>query len=138
MIMAAEKSADLRIGPIEARIEAADVEAYARATCLGATERASGTVPATFPAIWLWHPEAAAAIAEATHDGTRAPVLIAQRFAYHRPMAIGDRYRFAIERYTDPLDPALVMIEARVHCLDGTLAATVSASYRLFERVDTP
>jgi len=92
-------------------------------------------VPATFPAIWLWHPRAAAAIAEASR-GEQAPVLIAQRFEYRRTMAIGETYRFTIRRFVAEEDEDLVAIEANVHCLDGSLAATFSASYRMFAKAE--
>lgn len=129
--------ADLTIGPIEARIEASDVEAYRRATTLGALPPTDGRVPATFPAIWLWHPKAAAAVAEATRDGSKVPVLVAQRFEYHRIMAIGETYRFSIRRFAEPGDAEAIAIEARVHATDGALAATFSATYRMFALATT-
>ena len=132
-----KRVADLSIGPIEARIEAAAVEAYRQATSFESAPAPDGAVPATFPAIWLWHPQAAAAVAEATRDGARAPVLVAQRFEYRRAMRIGQSYRFTIARYADPDDGEAIDIEADVRCLDGTLAATFSASYRLFASAET-
>jgi hypothetical protein len=127
-----ERVANLRIGPIEARIEPTDVLAYARATSLAGRLAADGSVPATFPAIWLWHPRAAAAVAEAVKDASRAPVLTAQRFSYRRRLSVGETYRFEIARFADPADPDGIVIEAQVATLDGDVAATFAATYRLF------
>jgi hypothetical protein len=123
--------ADLVIGPIEAKIEAGEVAAYARATALDAPPVLDGTVPATFPAVWLWHPRAAEGIAAASCNGERVPLLIAQRFEYHGPMTVGETYRFTIQRFTDPDDSALLAIEADVYDLEGSLVATFWASYRM-------
>jgi hypothetical protein len=123
--------ADLVIGPIEARIDADEVAAFARATTLDDLPVLDGTVPATFPAVWLWHPRAAEVLAAASCDGKRVPLLIAQRFEYHGPVSVGETYRFTIQRFTDPDDPALLAIEADVYALDGSLAATVWVSYRM-------
>jgi hypothetical protein len=123
--------ADLVIGPIEAKISAAEVAAYAHATALDEPPVLDGSVPATFPAVWLWHPRAAEAIAAASRDGRCAPLLIAQRFEYLSPMAVGETYRFTIQRFTDPEDPALLAIEADVDGLDGSPVATVWVSYRM-------
>jgi hypothetical protein len=46
-------------------------------------------------------------------------------------MAVGERYRFTIRRFRDAADPDAMAIEAKVHRLDGGLAATFAASYRL-------
>jgi hypothetical protein len=128
--------ADLVIGPVEAKIDAGEVAAYARATALDEPPVLDGTVPATFPSVWLWHPLAADAIATASGDGKRVPLLIAQRFEYHGPMSIGATYRFTIQRFTDPDDPALLAIEADVYGLDGAPVATVWASYRMVSLED--
>jgi hypothetical protein len=124
-------SADLTIGPIEAVIDADAVAAYRRATGLEGGAPAGSRVPATFPAIWLWHPEAMAAVAEASASGTHAPILVAQRFAYAQALAVGERYRFTIRRFRDAGDASAMAIEATVRRLDGSLAATFRASYRL-------
>jgi hypothetical protein len=124
--------AALRIGPIEVRIEREAVRAYARVTALDEDVVEGDEVPATFPAVWLWHPAAAAILAEAAdHDG-RAPVLTAQRFEYRAPLVIGEAYRFEIERFADRDDPDTVLIEASVQDLAGRLAAVFAATYRLF------
>lgn len=127
-----KRVADLTIGPIEARVEASEVAAYVRATSVAGLPASEGKVPATFPAIWLWHPLAAEAISSSASADSSIPVLTAQRFDYQQVMVVGQTYRFTIERFRGPEDQAEVTIEARVHDLDGALAATVSASYRLF------
>jgi hypothetical protein len=127
--MAAGRVADLRIGPVETRILPEEVEAYARAT-LGVPPP-SGTVPATFPATWLWHPRAAAAVAEAAGGSGKMPVLTAQRFAYLAPLAVGATYRFTIERFREAGDPDAVELEAEVRDEKGRLVATFSAAFRL-------
>lgn len=127
------KFAHLRIGPIEARVERKDVLAYAAATTAdGSVPPDDGLVPATFPAIWLWHPDAIEAVAEAARGLSAAPVLTAQRFEHHGRLRIGQAYRFVVERFPDRRDPDSFVIEARVHALDGAVLATVSASYRMF------
>jgi hypothetical protein len=120
---------DLIIGPVEVRIAASEVAAYARATALCGPPARDGRVPATFPAIWLWHPRAAAAVAEATRGGDRAPVLTAQRFEYHARMRIGGTYRFEIRRFSDPTMPDRITIEAEVADREGLRVATFSATY---------
>ena len=52
----------LRIGPIEARVEADAVCRYREATAFDDQSPDQDTVPATFPAVWLWHPTAQAAL----------------------------------------------------------------------------
>jgi hypothetical protein len=124
--------ADLRLGPIEARIAPEDVAAYRRATGLDGAAGAGSGVPATFPAVWLWHPKAAAAVAQASRCSGQSPVLTAQRFAYFGPLAIGALYRFEIERFRHPDDPDEVSIEATVRDEHGQLVASFSAVFRLF------
>ena len=125
--------AELRIGPIEARIDRDQVLAYARATALDGCVPGANEVPATFPAVWLWHPAAAGILAEAANHAGRAPVLTAQRFEYRAPLAIGRGYRFEIERFADVVDPDVFLIEASVSDLDGHLVAVFVATYRLFD-----
>jgi len=129
--------AELRIGPIEARIERDDVLAYARATALDGSIPGTDEVPATFPAVWLWHPAAAGILAEAANHAGRAPVLTAQRFEYRAPLAVGRGYRFEIGRFADAFDPDVFLIEASVSELDGRLVAVFVATYRLFDLADS-
>ena len=128
-----KRVATLHIGPIEARIEPADVAAYAGATAIDGGVPNLDRVPATFPAIWLWHPQAQAAVADAAAGG-KAPVLIAQRFEYRQTLSVGQTYTFEIDRYADAADPAAFVIEAVVHTPDGRIAAQFAASYRLFDQ----
>ena len=124
--------AELRIGPIEARIDREVVLAYARATALDGSVPVTDEVPATFPAVWLWHPAAAGILSEAANHEGRAPVLTAQRFEYRAPLAIGRAYRFEIERFADAADVDVFLIEASVRDLEGRLVAIFVATYRLF------
>jgi len=123
---------NMRIGPIEARIEAEEVAAYARATAIPGLDEASGEVPATFPAVWLWHPAARAAVADITLDGRHVPVLTAQRFEYRAKLRIGATYRFEIESLAEPGSPDSFQIAAHVSTPDGERVAEFSATYRLF------
>jgi hypothetical protein len=128
---ASKRVATLHIGPIEARIEPDDVAAYAGATAIDGAVPDKHRVPATFPAIWLWHPLAQAAVADAAAGG-KAPVLTAQRFEYRQALSIGTIYTFEIDRYADATDPDAFVIEAVVHTPEGEVAAQLAASYRLF------
>jgi hypothetical protein len=121
----------LRIGPVEARVEAEAVRRYRAAT---AADEAvpEDEVPATFPAIWLWHPAAKAAFDDLAGDDSLIPVLIAQRFCYRRALRIGDEVRFFITRKSDPAAPADIQIEAHVEDRAGAVIADFSATYRLF------
>ena len=123
---------NVRIGPIEARIEAEDVAAYARATAVAGLEPDGQEVPATFPAVWLWHPAARAAVADIALDGRHVPVLTAQRFEYRRKLRIGATYRFEIESLAEPGSPDSFQILAHVATQDGERVADFSATYRLF------
>ncbi|WP_413991555.1 hypothetical protein ACMDCR_05520 [Labrys okinawensis] len=121
----------LRIGPVEARVEADVVRRYRKATAFDdrATE---DEVPATFPAVWLWHPAAKAAFDDLRGDDSLIPVLIAQRFCYRRALRIGDEVRFVVTRRVDRAAPEDVQIEAHVEDLQGAVIADFSATYRLF------
>lgn len=121
----------LRIGPVEARVEAEAVRRYRKATAFD-DQAPEDEVPATFPAIWLWHPAARAAFDDLTGDDSLIPVLIAQRFCYRRTLRIGDAVRFFITRRADPSAPEDVQIEAHVEDLHGAVIADFSATYRLF------
>ncbi|MDQ0392264.1 hypothetical protein [Labrys monachus] len=126
----------LRIGPIAARIEAEEVRRYREATAcdgLPPEEATPEAVPATFPAIWLWHPAARAAMADLAGDAHRVPVLIAQRFEYRRLLRIGEDIRFVILRRAAPARPEDVQIEAHIETPDGDVVATFGATYRLFD-----
>jgi len=126
----------LRIGPIAARVEADEVRRYREATAcngLSADEFSAEAVPATFPAIWLWHPAARAAFADLAGDVHRVPVLIAQRFHYHRPLRVGDDVRFVILRQAAPAKPEDVQIDAHIETPGGEVIATFGATYRLFD-----
>ncbi|MDQ0467257.1 hypothetical protein [Labrys wisconsinensis] len=133
MTDASERVAHLHIGPIEARIEPHEVAAYARATAIDGEAPEPDRVPATFPAVWLWHPRAQAAVAGVGGEG-KAPVLTAQRFSYRQALRIGETYRFEIDRRGDAADPDAFVIEAVVQTLGGEVAAEFAASYRLFAR----
>ncbi|GLS23020.1 hypothetical protein GCM10007874_60400 [Labrys miyagiensis] len=123
----------LRIGPVEARVEADAVGRYRAATAIDELDAApADEVPATFPAVWLWHPAARAAFDDLTGDDSLIPVLIAQRFCYRRTLRIGDDVRFFITRRADPSAPEDVQIEAHVEDLNGAVIADFSATYRLF------
>lgn len=127
----------LRIGPIAARVEADAVRRYRQATAIGGmtSEGSAGeeTVPATFPAIWLWHPAAKAAFDDLAGEEHLIPVLIAQRFSYRRPLAIGEEIRFVITRRADAASPDDVQIEAHIEGVDGAVIADFAATYRLFQ-----
>jgi len=128
--------AALRIGPIEARVDADAVRRYREATASGVllpTETPEDAVPATFPAVWLWHPAARAALADLAGDAHRVPVLIAQRFDYRRPLRIGDAVRFVILRRAAPAGSDDVQIEAHIETPEGAVIATFGATYRLFD-----
>ena len=122
----------LRIGPVEARVEAEAVARYRAATAIDGFDAGLDEVPATFPAIWLWHPAAKAVFDDLTGDDSLIPVLIAQRFCYRRALRIGDAVRFFITRRADPVAPEDVQIEAHVEDRDGAVIADFSATYRLF------
>jgi len=124
--------ANVRIGPIEARIEPEDVAAYARATAVDGLDDPGEDVPATFPAVWLWHPAARAAVADIALDGRSVPVLMAQRFEYRQKLRVGATYRFEIERLAEPGSPDVFQIAAHVSTLEGQRVADFSATYRLF------
>ena len=124
---------NVRIGPIEARIEPEDVAAYARATAVTGLDLSGDEVPATFPAVWLWHPAARAAVADIALDGRSVPVLMAQRFEYRQKLRVGDTYRFEIERLAEPGSPDVFQIAAHVSTLDGQRVAEFAATYRLFD-----
>jgi hypothetical protein len=130
-VVRADATERLRIGPIEARIEPEAVRAYARATAVDDTALEEGHVPATFPAVWLWHPAAAQAVAAESERAGRAPVLMAQRFTYHETLRVGATYRFEIERRADLADADLVHLEAVLSQQSGQVAATFAATYRL-------
>jgi len=127
------RMSNVRIGPIEARIDPQDVKAYAQATAIPGLEPAAHSVPATFPAVWLWHPAARAAVADIVLDGLSVPVLTAQRFEYLEKLEIGGTYRFEIERLADAGDPDVFQIAAHVSTLQGRRVAEFAATYRLFE-----
>jgi hypothetical protein len=124
--------APLRIGPVAARVEAEAVERYRAATAIDADAQADAEVPATFPAVWLWHPAAKAAFDDLSGDDNLIPVLIAQRFCYRRALRIGDEVRFFITRKSDAAAPDDVQIEAHVEDPAGAVIADFSATYRLF------
>jgi hypothetical protein len=120
-----------RLGPIEARVEAEAVRRYREATSFD--EAGDDVVPATFPAIWLWHPAAQSALEDMAGLTHGIPVLIAQRFSYRRSLTIDETIRFYITRRIDPAQPGDVQIEAHVEDLDGRMIADFTATYRLFE-----
>jgi hypothetical protein len=121
----------LRIGPVEARVEADAVRRYREATAFPGATASADEVPATFPAIWLWHPAARAAFDDLAGDDL-IPVLIAQRFCYRRALRIGEQVRFFISRTADPAAPDDVQIEAHVEDNAGAVIADFAATYRLF------
>ncbi|MBP0581688.1 hypothetical protein J8I29_20340 [Labrys sp. LIt4] len=128
----------LRIGPIAARVEADAVRRYREATAFdGMTgegmARDGDEVPATFPAIWLWHPAAKAAFEDLAGEEHLIPVLIAQRFSYRRALRIGEEIRFVITRQADAALPDDVQIEAHIEGSDGEVIADFAATYRLFQ-----
>ena len=138
MKAASGKVPPLRIGPIDTRIDADEVRRYREATaCNGLSpgEAAAEAVPATFPAVLLWHPAARAAIADLAGDAHRVPVLIAQRFEYRRRLRLGEDIRFVILRRAAPARPEDVQIEAHIESPDGDVIATFGATYRLFDLV---
>jgi hypothetical protein len=122
----------LRIGPIDARVEADAVSRYREATAFDAAAGPDDEVPATFPAIWLWHPAAKAAFDDLAGDSNRIPVLIAQRFCYRRALRLGEDIRFFITRRADAAVPEDVQIEAHVEDRQGGVIIDFSATYRLF------
>ena len=122
----------LRIGPVEARVEAGAVARYRAATAIDGLDAGLDEVPATFPAIWLWHPAAKAAFEDLAGDDSLIPVLIAQRFCYRRALRIGDAVRFFITRHADPAVPEDVQIEAHIEDEAGAVIADFTATYRLF------
>ncbi|MGJ4857747.1 hypothetical protein AB4037_24475 [Labrys sp. KB_33_2] len=128
----------LRIGPIAARVEAEAVRRYRKATAIDGTmsQGLAGDgdeVPATFPAIWLWHPAAKAAFDDLAGEEHLIPVLIAQRFSYYRALLIGQEIRFVITRRADASAPDDVQIEAHIEGADGEVIADFAATYRLFQ-----
>lgn len=122
----------LRIGPVEARVEAEAVARYRTATAIGGLDSPADEVPATFPAVWLWHPAARSAFDDLSGDDGLIPVLIAQRFCYRRALRVGDEVRFFITRRVDPAAAGDVQIEAHVEDKAGAVIADFSATYRLF------
>jgi hypothetical protein len=122
----------LRIGPVEARVEADAVRRYREATAFDDQGPDPDTVPATFPAVWLWHPAAQAALTDLAGGVHGIPVLTAQRFCYRRPLKIGEMMRFVITRRTDLASADDVQIEAHIETPDGVVVADFSATYRLF------
>jgi hypothetical protein len=122
----------LRIGPIDARVEAEAVRLYREATALDGPAEPSDEVPATFPAIWLWHPAAKAAFDDLSGDAECIPVLIAQRFCYHRTLEIGEAIRLVITRQADATAPDDIQIKAHIEDRIGGVIADFSATYRLF------
>ncbi|QEN89297.1 hypothetical protein FZC33_24630 [Labrys sp. KNU-23] len=123
----------LRIGPIAARVEADAVRRYREATAFDGMAGNSQEVPATFPAIWLWHPAAKAAFDDLAGEERLIPVLIAQRFSYRRALRIGEEIRFVITRRADASAPDDVQIEAHIEGTDGEVIADFAATYRLFQ-----
>lgn len=125
--------ADRQIGPVEVRIGRDEVMAYAAATAID-PGRIEDHVPATFPAIWLWHPLAQSLLSDGTRQGERVPILTAQRFEYRSHLRVGAAYRFEIDRFADVTDPDMFLIEARVTAVDeDRLAATFVATYRMVD-----
>jgi hypothetical protein len=122
----------LRIGPVEVRVEPEAVALYRTATAMDGAVPSADEVPATFPAVWLWHPAAKAAFEDLDGDRNRIPVLIAQRFVYRRVLEIGEVISFFISRRADPGSPQDVQIEAHVEDRLGGVIADFSATYRLF------
>lgn len=122
----------LRIGPIDARVEADAVRCYRAATAFDDLDGRDDEVPATFPAIWLWHPAAKAAFDDLAGEEHLIPVLIAQRFCYRRALRIGEDIRFVITRRADPAAAGDVQIEAHIEDGDGGVIADFAATYRLF------
>ncbi|MFC2253365.1 hypothetical protein ACETRX_27235 [Labrys portucalensis] len=123
----------LSIGPIAARVEADAVRRYREATAFDGVTGDGDEVPATFPAIWLWHPAAKAAFDDLAGEEHLIPVLIAQRFSYRRALHIGEEIRFKITRRADAAVRDDVQIEAHIEGRDGEVIADFAATYRLFQ-----
>ncbi len=129
---ARSQTPSLRIGPVEARVEADAVSRYRQATAIDGFAGPEDEIPATFPAIWLWHPAAKAVFEDLAGEDHRIPVLIAQRFCYRRALKLGEDILFFITRSADPSSPGDVQIEAHVEDRSGGVIADLSATYRLF------
>lgn len=99
--------APLHLGPFMVRAEAADAEAFARAT--GTT----GHIPFTFPVRWFARPEVRAAAARMMCEVAWVPLHESQSFDYRMPLESDVDYRMTIDMSRE-IKPARIVLRAKV------------------------
>jgi hypothetical protein len=97
----------LRLGPFLVRVEAAEAEAFGRAT--GNT----GRIPVTFPVRWLARPELRDAAAQMVGEEAWVPIHESQSFDYRRPLESGVDYRMSIDIWREAM-PARLTLRAEI------------------------
>ena len=112
------------LGPFEVATDPAEIAAIAAAVGC-----ADGSVPPTFPVVWLSAPALKAALRDAVGPDF-LPVHESQSFDYARPLALGAACRLtAVARRENA--PERLVVEASVADLSGAPVLTMRAVLRL-------
>jgi hypothetical protein len=101
---------EFSIGPIEVTADAAEADAFRRATSVVAG--AGDELPFTFPMRWLAHGEIRAAAARVIGDATGEQILAlheSQTFDYAAPLKIGETYRLTVKMRRSPEAQQIIM-----------------------------
>lgn len=99
----------LRLGPLQVRASAAEVEAFRRETLAPG----EATVPFTFPIRWFTHPEIRNAGAKLVGPEPWVPIHESQSFDYERPLAADHDYEMHLEIIREA-DPARLVLRAEI------------------------
>lgn len=115
------------IEPFVVTIEPADAVGFAAASRIDPADR-SGTVPPTYPIVFLAHPKVVAAMPP--HPG-RVPILVGQRYRFFDQLKAGSAYRIQVTIAPSESGGGRLVADAVVTTLEGRTMVTFQASYRL-------
>jgi hypothetical protein len=128
---------ELSVGPIEVKADAAEADAFRRAT--SAVGEASDELPFTFPMRWLAHAEIRAAAARLIGDETGEQMLAlheSQTFDYASPLKVGETYRLNVT-LSRPPQAQQITVDAEIGPGADLIYLRMEMILRLFT-VDVP
>ncbi len=97
----------LHLGPFVVRVEAAEAEAFGRAT------GGKAGIPFTFPVRWFARPELRAAAAQMMGEAAWLPIHESQSFDYRRPLESDIDYRMRVDMWREA-KPARLILRAEI------------------------
>jgi hypothetical protein len=114
-----------RVGPVRVVTALDALRAFRH---VGGWREEEGSVPLSFPVVWMKRPEIVEAI-HAVAEGMEVLVHETQRFEYSRVLDVDEQYDLMLELMCER-ERARVTVTAEILALDGTIVGTAVSTLR--------